>query len=205
MLHISARKRLYAFLSSLFAYPDAELLTQLSPSNLEELAALLPSQHPLPTLEAKKLLEELQVGFTGLFISRLGGAPAPPYGSVYLEESGRLAGPTTMAVAAVYRAEGLAVEGSPEPPDYLATELEFLYFLVQQEETALFGRDIPAAKVATAKQVSFFATYLHPWVGEFCSRVVADAQTPALYHWGASLLERFCEGEQRWLAKHAPI
>jgi len=204
MLHISARKRLYAFFSSLFAYPDAELLAQLSPGNLEELNLLVPGSAPPPTLPANNLLEELQVGFTGLFINRLGGAPAPPYGSVYLEASGRLAGPTTMAVAAAYRAEGLAVEGSPEPPDYLATELEFLYFLIQQEEAALTARDIPAARIATGKQSNFFASYLHPWVGEFCRRVSADGQTPELYHWGASLLERFSELEQRWLEKHAP-
>lgn len=204
MLHISARKRLYAFFSSLFAYPDAELLAQLTPANLEELVVLVPGSDPLPNLSAKNLLEELQVGFTGLFINRLGGAPAPPYGSVYLEDSGRLAGPTTLAVAATYRGEGLAVEGSPEPPDYLATELEFLYFLIQQEEAALTGRDIPAARIATSKQSNFFFSYLHPWVGEFCRRVLADEQTPELYRWGASLLARFSEIEQRWLEKHAP-
>lgn len=204
MLHISARKRFYAFFSSLFAYPDADLLKLLTPGNLEELVILLPGSSPHPDLAAKNLLEELQVGFTGLFINRLGGAPAPPYGSVYLEDAGRLAGPTTQAVAAAYRAEGLAVEGSPEPPDYLATELEFLYFLIQQEEAALTARDIPAARVAIGKQSQFFACYLHPWVGEFCRRVIADEQSPELYRWGASLLQRFVEFEQRWLEKHSP-
>lgn len=204
MLHISARKRLYAFLSSLFAYPDGELLKQLAAANLEELVILLPGSSPHPKPAAKNLLEELQIGFTSLCINRLGGAPAPPYGSVYLEESGRLAGLTTMAVAAAYRAEGLAVEGSPEPADYLATELEFLYFLIQQEEAALTRRDIPAARLATGKQSSFFFNYLHPWVGEFCRRVIADEQSPELYRWGASLLQRFVELEQRWLEKHAP-
>lgn len=201
MLHLSERKRCYRVLAALFAYPDHDLVKLLATGEAAALSDALSQLEAPPALASGNLLEELQIAFTSLFINRLGGAPAPPYGSVYLEEDGRLSGPSTRQVAEVYRQAGLVVEGSGEPPDYLATELEYLYFLVEQEERAFRDRDLEAARAATSKQWDFCEQFLHPWVGEFCRRVREDDQAHILYRWGVAVLEWFCADEASWLAR----
>lgn len=201
MLHVAERKRFYHFFAALFAYPDPELLALLVGETPSALAKALRELDSPPTLAKENLLTELQIAFTGLFINRLGGAPAPPYGSVYLEDDGRLLGPSSRQVGELYREAGLALDGSVEPPDYLATELEYLYFLVDQELQAFGNRDLAAAKAATSRQAAFARQYLHPWVGEFCHRLQADSAVHPLYLWGAKALQRFCAVEAAWLAK----
>jgi TorA maturation chaperone TorD len=201
MLHVSERKQLYAFLARLFSYPDRELTAKLRQNEAAEIGRLLPAASAPPAIDASTV--ELEVAYTDLFINRLGGAPAPPYGSVYLERDERLMGQTTLHVAAAYRAEGLSLEGSGEPPDFLPTELEFLYYLVEQEEQALSRRDLAAARTAVEHQASFCRTLLHPWMPAFCDRLEADGQTHPLYRWAAGLLREFCRQEQEWLARAA--
>ncbi|MFA5517145.1 MAG: molecular chaperone TorD family protein [Desulfuromonadales bacterium] len=201
MLHISERKRLYTFFALLFSYPDQELIDFLQTGEGRETAALLPEAPPRPA--GSFTLRALEIAYTGLFLSRLGGVPAPLYGSVYLERDRQLMGETTRQVAAAYRGEGLALEGNSEPPDHLATELEFLYYLVEQEEASLARRDLTAARAARSSQREFCQKYLHPWMAEFRRRVEEDAEAHPLYRWGARLLEDFCRLERDWLEKSA--
>jgi len=201
MLHVSERKRLYAFLARLFSYPDRDLATALQQGEAAEMVRLIPAAPASPAISTSTI--ELETAYTDLFINRLGGAPAPPYGSVYLERDERLMGQTTLHVAEAYRSEGLSLEGSGEPPDFLPTELEFLYYLVEQEEQALGRRDLAAARRAVEHQASFCRTLLHPWIPSFGDRLEADDQTHPLYRWGAGLLRTFCRQEQEWLEKAA--
>lgn len=203
MLHVSERKDIYALLIALFSYPDEELLAALDRGDAARVAGLLPDCPGPPPLQGPERLQALQVAFTDLFINRLGGAPAPPYGSIYIEEEGRLMGTSTLLVGEAYRGEGLAVEGSPEPPDYLATELEFLYYLVDQEQEALRQGDLEVSRSAVRKQADFCRALLHPWVPEFCRRIGDDQGGHPLYRWGAELLERFCRMEGDWLERLA--
>jgi TorA maturation chaperone TorD len=197
MLHVSERKQLYAFLAALFSYPDQDLAAVLEKGEGVKMARLLAGV-PLPPASEQPLVE-LETAYTDLFINRLGGAPAPPYGSVYLERDRRLMGQSTLQVAEAYRSVGLALEGCGEPPDFLPTELEFLYFLVEQEEQALGRRNLAEARAAVARQASFCRDLLHPWVPVFCERIQADGKATALYLWGAELLRRFCQEERKWL------
>jgi TorA maturation chaperone TorD len=198
MLHISERKRLYAFLARLFSYPDRELMAALQQGEAAEVGRILP-EAPAPP-PAGSTVVELEVAYTTLFINSLGGALAPPYGSVYLDLDQRLMGQTSRQVAEAYRAAGLALEGSGEPPDFLPTELEFLYYLVEMEERALNGRDLTAARTALSQQARFFLTLMQPWLPTFCARLEADQQTHPLYRWGAGMLGEFCRQEREWLA-----
>ncbi|MBE0597604.1 MAG: molecular chaperone TorD family protein [Desulfuromonadales bacterium] len=198
MLNVGQRKKLYALLARLFAYPDRQLLRRWEEESAVA-AALLP-QLPAPPTE----LRELEIAYTDAFINRLGGAPALPYGSVYLEPDGQLMGESSLQAGQAYRNEGLALEGSGEPPDYLPTELEFLYYLVEQEEQALGRRDVAAARHAGERQAAFCRDSLHPWAGEFCRRLAADADIHPLYRWGGELLESFCRMEKEWLEKMYP-
>jgi TorA maturation chaperone TorD len=199
MLHVSERKQLYAFFARIFSYPDQELTAKLRQSEAAEAGRLLPAAPAPPAIDASTV--ELEVAYTDLFINRLGGAPAPPYGSVYLERDERLMGQSTLHVAEAYRSEGLSLEGSGEPPDFLPTELEFLYYLVEQEEQALGRRDLAAARTAVERQATFCRTLLHPWMPAFCDRIEADSQAHPLYRWAAGLLREFCRQEREWLER----
>jgi TorA maturation chaperone TorD len=196
MLHISQRQRLYAFFSQLFTYPDAELLTVLQGESPAEVGVLL---GVAPPASAGLSLVALQEAYTGLFISRHGGVPAPPYGSVYLDD-GVLMGASTLKVTEAYHAAGLVIDGSSEPADFLATELEFLYFLVGREEEGFRGRDVAAARLATSRQHDFLVNSLLPWLEPFADRI-ASSDAPPIYRWAAAGLLAFCRDEQSWLAR----
>jgi len=200
MLHVSERKLLYRFLAQLFAYPDAQLIDALARGEAEE-ASRLTGIEPPPDLLEDDILLDLEAGFTGQFINRLGGVPAPPYGSLYMERDGILMGQTSVKVLEAYRTEGLSLEGSGEPPDYLATELEFLYYLVKQEEDALSRRDVEDARDKTVKQRIFVGELMEPWVMSFCKRMGQDRDGHPFYLWGAKLLQQFCSMEKEWLER----
>lgn len=202
MLHVAERKALYALFAQLFSYPDRQLAETLAAEETRALTALLGGELPAPTPDTE--VNELQTAYTDLFVNRLGGVPAPPYGSVYLEREGRLMGETTRQVAAWYAKLGLRQEESGEPADFLATELEFLYFLAEREEVALAQRDPAAARAATRDQALFSAELVFPWVAIFCRKVAGEERAHPLYRHAAELLARFCTAELEWLSRLHP-
>lgn len=203
MFHVVQRKALYALLAELFSYPEAQHLVTLGAPETAALAALLDLKVPAAAIDAP--LAELQTAYTSLFINRRGGVPAPPYGSVYLDHAGGLMGETTAKVAEWYAAMGLRQEAGGEPADHLATELEFLFYLVEREEVALERRDPAAARAATLDQARFFAGLFAPWVGQFCSRLCAAEPLHPCYRFAAELFRAFLAGEERWLKALHPL
>lgn len=201
MFSVTERKELYAFLAQLFSYPDAELLVALHRPRLADLLARIPGIPAAAPSLASLTLADLEVAYTALFINRLGGVPAPPYGSVYLDGDGQLMGASSRNVAAWYTQEGLQLDTAGEPPDHLPTELEFLYYLIDQEGQALGRRDVLVAREWTAKQAAFGSAHLFAWVPQFAERLLADAEVAEPYRWGVRLLETFCRQEDEWLAK----
>lgn len=199
-LHVSERKQLYALLAHLFTYPDQETLDAVAREG-RAAVALVPEAGAPP---ADDELRALEIAYTALFINRLGGAPALPYGSVYMQGEELLMGESTLRVAELYKSEGLTLEGSGEPPDHLPTELEFLYYLVSREEAALQRRETAAACQAGERQAIFCRNFLHPWVHEFCRRIAAEKDAHPLYLWGGKLLENFCRMEKDWLDRLHP-
>ncbi len=197
MLHVAERKELYRFLASLFVYPDVGMVTSLGQEGATLLAGLVSVGAP-PAAEGDSALRELEVGYTDLFINRLGGAPAPPYGSVYLDSEAALMGESSQKVHAAYREEGLSLDGGGEPPDFIATELEFLYYLVEREEAALARGDVAGAAEATDSQRRFFEQLFYPWVMVLCDRLAAETMGHPLYLWAARVLESFCRSEKEW-------
>lgn len=194
MLENYQRQDLYRFFARIFSYPDAALLETL-PAELAAVSSHLEAGPPPSPLDAE--LDELEVGYTELFISRYGGVAAPPYGSVYLEEEQQLMGQTTLCVLRAYEGEGLSHEETGDPPDFIATEMEFLYFLVGQEMDALGRNDLDAAHAARQKQVDFCHTLLQPWVTQFCERILQTSDGHTLYRWAAEMLKLFCQHEER--------
>lgn len=185
MLTLTERKDLCSLLVQLFSYPDAALSKRLAEPATAVLSARL--EIPAPA-GAESDWTTLEPAYTSLFINRLGGVPAPPYGSVYLDDDGQVMGASSLRVMQSYQQAGLVVE-SPEPPDFLATELEFLYFLAARE-----GEDAEGADVRTI----FFQELFLPWIAPFCQRLAAADPHPC-YAWAATLLLAFCRQEEERL------
>lgn len=80
--------------------------------------------------------EELLREYSRLFLGPF-QLEAPPFGSVYLEDEGRMMGESTAEAQRIYRECGLDL--SPDftsPPDHVAAELEFLAYLGFQERSS---------------------------------------------------------------------
>ncbi len=139
--------------------------------------------------------ESLRVSHARLFVGPF-ELLAPPYGSVYLDEGGRVMGDSTLAVIEHYAAAGL--EGrrdAHEPPDHIATELEFMYYLAFRHVTTGDDRFL-------GRQAAFLADPLAVWVPRLCARIrEAD---PAPFHTAlADLLQAFIAADAAALA-HPP-
>ena len=108
----SAEGKTYHRIPALFTSPEPTLLDSLDPC-LDKLSICF--NLPIPT-EPKESpeLTDLDVAYTGLFINRIGGAPAPPYGA-YLEVAAQLMGTSGSQVTESYRSEGLNLADSEEP------------------------------------------------------------------------------------------
>lgn len=199
MLHIAQRKELYQDFATLFSYPTDELMELLQkPGRWSALAGHLGVEQPGDfTTISRTALEET---YTALFDAGLGGAVAPPYGSVYLDPPGLLMGPSSQQVASCYAAAGLKLDGTVEPADFLATELEYLYYLVDREAQALPRKDLATAREMTGRQRQFLTAWLLSWLPEFVGRLEARPQLP-LYPWAGLLLLAFCRAELDWLQR----
>ena len=137
LLRETARRETYKGLSGCYYLPDAGMTRRLK--EMERHLALQDS-HTLPhvvlmrsELQIVDNLDSLQSEFARLFVGPY-DLPAPPYGSVYLEGERRIMGESTVDASNRYRDSGLTTsESFRDPPDHIAAELEFMYFLVYSE------------------------------------------------------------------------
>ncbi|MFH7319336.1 molecular chaperone [Desulfurivibrio sp. D14AmB] len=166
----------FKLLAACFYEPDRELF--LEERLCDNLASLLSAfgceDSAISTLAMKKALqatgqEELLVEYARLFVGPF-ELLAPPYGSVYLEQGGRLMGDTTVAVRKRYRESGLELEVM-EAPDHIALELEFMHYLCLGEAEAWANGEPDRVLRLVADQAEFFRDYLSSWVPAFCVKV----------------------------------
>ncbi|HKL25539.1 MAG TPA: molecular chaperone TorD family protein [Desulfuromonadales bacterium] len=188
------RNGLYGLLSDFFHYPALRESPIFDQELLQEVAARVGTDDP-PQVAVDDI-HELQTAYTGLFVNRLGGVRAHPYGAVYLETEPRLMGKSSQGVVAAYREAGIRPEDSAEPPDALVLELAFMAHLTEAEVQAAAAGDQAALEQTREQQIKFCRDYLHPWIFEFCRRVTEDETAHPLYRWGARLLEKFSRQEQ---------
>ncbi|HET97915.1 MAG TPA: molecular chaperone TorD, partial [Desulfurivibrio alkaliphilus] len=126
-----ARGRAYQALSALY-HPPAATLEAVLTSLKGGLELCYPELAPyaddlLAEYREQPDLGELRDDYTRLFLGP-GPLVAVPYGSFYLD-GGRTMGPTTLEAQQHYRAVGLKPGGKfKQPPDFIATELEFMFF-----------------------------------------------------------------------------
>lgn len=122
--------------------------------------------------DADPLFHYLEEVYIRLFISDPKGLRTPLYASCYAgEESGKIAplmGEPALAMKERFRSKGLSLADTiHDPPDHLAIELEFLYFLL---EKGWAERD----NLLLEEAFSFSSEIMLPWVIKLQERLVAD-------------------------------
>ncbi len=193
-----ARSDAYRLLAACFYEPDRELfLEEQLGDNLGffffffEVPADTPCRRLAESLGATEG-EELLVEYSALFLGPF-GAPAHPFGSVYLEKGSRLMGDSTMAVKKIYQQAGAAqeIEG---PPDHIALELEFMNFLLLQQLAAeAAGDQAELAELIRLEQL-FLAEMLASWTVPFAN-AIREKSNLDFYRALADLLVIFISSE----------
>jgi TorA maturation chaperone TorD len=134
---------------------------------------------------------ELATAYVRLFASGVDGALCPPTESWYRTEA-RFGGTAELVAAleADYRALGLAVVGTSEPPDHATPQLEAMSALCGQEAAAWRLRQDPEAAAALERQGRFLRSHLATWFGDFAARV-RKADPGGFYHAVTSVVDAF--------------
>ncbi len=166
-------------------YPDANWMTDEFFNIFYNLLGTLEAEDE--GVEVKKAidgaddaLEDLQVEYTRLFIN---GAPhviAPPFGSVYMDQSlqGTFAGNTL----AFYKNKGFGMEKDADLPDHLIHELEFLSLLAKDNDIA--------------GEKEFLIKLFRPWFGKFQIRI-NDSVLHPFYRVVVQLIDFFTKEEEK--------
>ncbi|MFQ6058497.1 MAG: molecular chaperone [Anaerolineae bacterium] len=186
-----ARANVYRFLHSLYAGPpSAELIAGMKEARfaryLEEVfgqsAALLIGY--LAELRDDGVPDELRLEYDALF--RVPGHQyTKPYEAVYRDRrvvgdrvvDGLVWGPSTVAVKEFYiRAGAILSSESPELPDFIGLELEFMGLLCQQEAAAWQRGDEETARRFLSAQQRFLDEHLTRWLDGFCDTMHEQAR-----------------------------
>lgn len=189
------RRGCYKALADCYYLPDKGLLKTLrnldrSRSNLQsELASNAP---------ALKNIQALRIDYSKLFVGPY-KLLAPPYGSVYLENTTRVMGDSTLDVKNRYGKEGLQVD-LKEAPDHIAIELEFMYYLISKEIEAALMSDAVSTAAYLEKQKDFLETHLGIWVSDLASNIAANAET-VFYRNLAKLTDSFVKEDLMVLSR----
>lgn len=119
----------------------------------------------------------LNIDYAKLFVGPF-NLPAPPYGSVYLENQRMVMGNSTVDVQKRYQEAGLTVDAKfKDAPDHIAAELEFMHFLVFKQMEAAGEGDADGFISCLLMQQSFLEEHLGAWISEFTGNIVNNAQT----------------------------
>ena len=187
LTNISQRADSYKFLSECYYPLDDKLVQKIVDTAqarefFSELACCVP-----PAVK----LELLSVDFAELFVGPF-KLLAPPYGSIYLEDS-RMMGESTVDVRNCYESEGLDIV-IKDAPDHIAIELEFMYCLVAKQIEATRDANLQVLQSCRLKQSSFLQAHLGRWISEFADNVKNNAKTEFYRNLGR-LTEMFVQND----------
>lgn len=201
------RSDAYRLLAACFYQPDREMFVE---ENLCVNLAGLIQEISLPAVGevcrrmaqslAENNQEELLIDYSGLFLGPF-GAPAHPYGSVYLEQERKLMGDSTMEVLKLYAESGVKYEGD-EPPDHIAIELEFMSFLEGKIAQAISESNQDDLADFSAIRARFFNRLLASWA-PILGNILKEQATLAFYRDLGECLVGFIGAEQQRLQKPA--
>jgi TorA maturation chaperone TorD len=173
----TARSLIYRRLADAFRLPEsglAKILEELKTALADlgsEAVDLIESYHGDTDLEALRL--DHTALFVGPFLS-----PAPPYGSIYLEEERRLMGDSTEDARKHYLSLGLDLSDDfKEAPDHIAAELEFMYVLIRHSLHAIETADHELLTELVRHQDVFLQNHLGQWIPPFTDKMIEYSRT----------------------------
>lgn len=154
---------IYRFLAQIMRYPESSWFNDDFLSVFKELLVQLEwhdHKNALPEKITDKILEDIQVDYTRLFINGVPHVIAPPYASIYID--GTLNSTTADKTRDYFRKKGFDITNT-EFPDYLVTELDFMALLEDEEE---------------GSSEEFLGIYFRPWFDKFRDIVLTEAEAP---------------------------
>jgi len=202
------RSNMYRFFAAVYNRPlDRERVDVLCSTHFMELAEGFASAGSMAILnhavrELDQDPDELRYEYNNLFVVP-GGCYLTPYESVYrgtrIEQGkkvlGLLNGPETLEVLRSYRSMGYEMDkGKIGPPDFVGTEIEFMYRIVSMEQSGYDGNNTERSRRLLAIQKRFFEDHLNQWVPELCRALIEKTGQP-LYKSLAAITIDFLEIE----------
>ncbi|MBT8341330.1 MAG: molecular chaperone TorD family protein [Desulfatitalea sp.] len=177
---------------------------RMPPSAVSQVASSFQAvTESIDNADAGAFYHQLNVAYARLFIGP-GPVVVSPYESIHTDEdpsaSGILiVGPVTSAVLKSYRQAGVSLlMGINDPPDHMAIELEFLYYLCDNEAGAWKTKDLATAEKWRGLQSAFTTDHLLKWGPPFC-RQVRDATRESFYAVLSLVAETFFSWESNFL------
>ncbi|MDH3929893.1 MAG: molecular chaperone TorD family protein [Deltaproteobacteria bacterium] len=176
-----ARGEAYKLLAECYYLPTPELMGKLEDLKQQLSGVCTEAMLYIKDMykEIKRLddLDALSLDFSRLFLGPY-KLHAPPYGSVYLDGERQIMGKSTLEVRNKYRESGLDISSDfRNPPDHIAAELEFMYFLILKEIEAIGNSDIDSTVSFLEKQRAFLREHLGAWVFDFAESIEEKAET----------------------------
>lgn len=166
----------------------------------EAILALEQLSQDLADHDPDNVLHDLKIEYFRLFI----GAKGPivsPYQTVYCDPRDGMGStvlftsPTAIATEKAYKNSGVSlVKEQNEPPDHIATEMEFLMYLCAQEAMAWKNGDLELAKRRRLQEREFIDEFVGKWIFTFCHQVINESNHAA-YRTTASLAQAFIQVE----------
>jgi TorA maturation chaperone TorD len=145
--------------------------------------------------------DQLSIDHAALFVGPF-ELIAAPYGSVYKEKNRQVMGESTIDVLCFYQNAGLSVD-IKEPPDHIAIELEFMYYLCTKEAESVSNGNQEETEEFRNLQRQFFQSALE-WVPRFCNSIKKGTNNP-FYGGLADCLSRFMVTCEQFYVKTAEI
>jgi len=179
----TTREDIYRLLAACFYPPTPALLEE---NCCAALATLLEGVAPDAARYASEAasaagncsLEALAVEHARLFIGPF-QLVAPPYGSIYLDDTKTVMGDSTARTAAFYHACGLHLaDDFHELPDHFAVELEFMSYLAFKQREAKAAGDTDEDTRSASLQQEFLDRFLMPWLEPFTAAIIQDGEAP---------------------------
>jgi len=177
LIYEGIRERTYKLLAGCYLMPDAEIFEKLVDLH-DALNSICPDAVEfIDTVSEKMTIEKLELDYTKIFIGPF-KVLAPPYGSIYLDNTRTVMGPSSIDVRNRYKEYGLDLSQSfKDAPDHISAELEFIYFLIFLEIKALKESDYKNSLSFLEAQQSFLQDHLGKWVIEFTENLEKHAET----------------------------
>lgn len=199
-----ARSTVYHALSVVLRYPNAKTVKWLvarEHHQLPEVLGRLGDESRLPELGRRMIktldtavLSDLTRQHERIFGHAVQGA-APPYELEYGEEHSHRQPQELSDIAAFYAAFGLTMAASShERVDHLATECEFLHYLLYKQACAIDEDADEQAQVCEEASRRFLADHLGRWGPAFALRLTRSAE-------GGQALAAIGELLLAWLAQ----